>query len=112
MRYKNEVNSMKIRLGEIAESSSIYSFGLMWNLVYELIFNNIFIPPNLQLHFSVSNSVYIFYDFSFYFGDSANFSEEKKSVLTYNVSNFISLLFLLRSYHLIRLMYAYSYWSE
>ena len=118
-RYQVEVNIKKIGNGKISEKESIYSFKLMPYLLLEIFINMIFIPPTVHGNYRYEGSVYVKYDYSKYFNpnylyDTNSYITDKQYLvnLVYDTSNILTCLMFLRSYHIIRFVYTFSYWSK
>ena len=117
----------------IAKNDSIYSQNLLWMCLFELCLNLVFISPGTQGYFKIKGSVYKIYNYDKLFnssiinsnpnispeiqsrskeGQNLNWNKAVLEDLYYDYSVVISLVILLRFYHLIRMIYNSSIWSK
>ena len=117
----------RLKLGTISFNDTYFSTGYIIPLIIEILINMVFLPPLVEGVYRIKGSIYVHYryDYLFNFNNINNYGKdanpnledalidnEKTPVLiVYGVSNVITIFILLRSYHFIRVIHTFSYWS-
>jgi hypothetical protein len=128
-RYSCILNIHKVRIGTVARKDTIFSKGLWWVLMIEILFHLVVIPPSIEHHFNINGSIYVEYDYSKLFNIDGLYlslgkslppantistvlrSSETSIQLYYNTSAILTFFILFRIYHLFRLNLTISYWA-
>ena len=63
LRYNSLLRLHKLKLGVLSEYDSFLSAGIFWPLVFEVIINLIFLPPNVEGVHIIKGSIYVHYNY-------------------------------------------------
>ena len=128
-RYSCVINIHRVRIGTVARKDSIFSSGIWWILIIEILFHLVCIPPNIEHHFNINGSIYVEYDYTKLFNidglqlppgksfqqdqtiSSILRSSETSIKLYYNTSAILTFFILFRIYHFFRFILTFSYWA-
>lgn len=110
----------------LSEYDSFLSAGIFWPLVFEVIINLVFLPPNVEGVYNVQGSIYVHYNYETLFNfnniNNATGIEGQKEILLlednkvpvdlyYGLSNVLTIFIIFRCYHFVRIIYTFSYWA-